>query len=100
MYDDVVAAGVRSFSERTGRNVTPTAQQFITILRRSIQEDPHPTWGGWQQDLQNRYSDPGVFSDILVRVTIDENVMAEVTTFDLLHWISDHMADVCPVPKR
>lgn len=88
------------FAEETGIKVTPNAQELIGLVLNGIIDDPHPNWHTNKSDNEKvadkfAYDLPQMLHDVMH----SENVTHEITTFDMLHWLTLRLPSLCPFAK-
>jgi hypothetical protein len=83
----------------TGLGVSANAEQLIRYIISGIVGDPHPQWRATAAQLRG-YSQAFLndLQQTLARVAHDEEVTV-ITTFGLLHWLSQRLDTICPIQK-
>ncbi len=89
--------------------LTPHAHLLIKVVLEGITEDPHQGWRikgtdrdrpsmeeliSHQQELLRTL--PDILKDIRSYYTVRDGV---VSTFDVLHWLTHRLDDICPFDK-
>jgi len=84
----------------TGVRVTGHAQKLIYDVLESITADPHPRWRISPTELAGlRRQIESDLSSLLAKIMVDEHVEEVITAFDVLHWLTHNLDNVCPIEK-
>ncbi|MDX6528478.1 MAG: hypothetical protein QOH41_768 [Blastocatellia bacterium] len=100
--DKAVREVCNRFESEKGVGVSAGAQNLLDTILNAILSDPHPSWQVTPQrcvEIVGEYIDklPG----FLAAIVEGENVREEVTTFDVLHWITrgQNFDSICFIEK-
>jgi hypothetical protein len=104
---ELVDRAVFEVGERFGIRVSGHATTLLQLLLDAVVKDPHPRWRAGAAGLADQLP---AFRDIygsalpllLTQVAAQEPGVREtgqITTFDLLHWLSGRIDSLCIIPK-
>jgi hypothetical protein len=81
--------------------VSWSARQLIATILNAMVNDPHPAWDSFDRDrvYELKLELENDLPSLMQRIIDDELVTGEVTTFDVLHWLTRHLESICPVTK-
>jgi hypothetical protein len=105
LVGDPAATKLRSqiaqFTRTSGIAVSPAARQVIAVVLDAMRRDPHPNWS--QADrakvMALRSQILGDLPTILAQIAKAEHAAAQLSSFDVLHWLADNFTSWCPVDK-
>jgi len=75
------------YSKTSGIQITDTARKLIQVIHTAILSDSHPSWTGNRFDAVDQYLSK--LNQTLHDIVRDQKVQDRITTFDILHWISN-----------
>jgi hypothetical protein len=95
---------VADFSGERRIEVSAGATTLIAQILDAIMSDPHPSWQ--YMDHSHREQVVGSFFEILPSF-LDVIAFSQsnprdyhvITTFAVLHWLTDNLDSICPIPK-
>ncbi len=97
---DKITSICKEFSFETGIDVSEQGQIIIKDILDAIVIDPHRKWKVTKEELE---SEVGKFmselSKNLNNIVKEERVVKIITSFDILHWFSKHIDQLCPFEK-
>jgi len=100
--DALVNARCRQFERESGVHVSPSARGLLADLLKAVLDDPHPSWDASPQE--RRLFVIGFLTNgldpFLARMRADlPQHRSEFTTYDLIHFVAEHLASLCPFNK-
>jgi len=99
----LLASRYATFTQDTGIEISPGAQELIKLILTSILSDPHPLWDirpNQRVGVVQHYI--AELPTKLAELVEEEQVQEQITSFDVLHWLSRDrdMARLCIIEKR
>ena len=100
-------------AQTAGVPLTPQAALLAKVVLDAIAEDPHPRWRNKKTSWGDGGDPPRLLelNNIQMRITADlpgifkevqqheSDSIGEVSTFDLLHWLTKRLDTICPFDK-
>ncbi len=100
IYPNEVNAACADFYKRTGIEVTDSARNLIALLLSAVEKDPHPFWKADEEDLSSGAQQLlGELPLSLLRAARHTRAEGQLTTYQLMHWLSRNFDFLCPFEK-
>ena len=82
--------------------VSPWARRLIFSTLHAIQEDPSPHWRERDPVTLREQSSRIVqeIPEMILEISRQESITHEITYFDVLHYLTFKIDDICPFSKR
>jgi len=103
---DHVVAAVSEFAERTNIRTSRPATELVALVVSAIVEDPHPRWRaapGFSPASLELAQDWYLRALPLFLTQVAQQALRgereQITTFDVLHWLTSHLDSICTIPK-
>ena len=91
----------KKFKYDTGILVSNTTIEIAAEIISAICDDPHPSWKYRDARLIDTTKTYMEYVPMMLKqIAASQRVEDEITTFDLLHWLSgDNISMLCIIPK-
>jgi hypothetical protein len=93
-------AQIEDGCKNASKNVSKDARKLIQVILNAITEDPHPNWQTSPEfNLETARELTKGIPSFLEEIIETQNVHATVTSFDILHWLSQNIDKIASMRK-